>query len=82
MCILIDTHNLHRRSSASSACAMRYLAARFTSSSLGVELVGTAVAFVEHHFLAVMRPAFDERVAAEDFSTLLAGDAFRCRNCT
>ena len=27
----------------------------------------SAVAFIEHHFFAVMGPAFDERVAAKNF---------------
>jgi len=53
--------------SASSACAMRYFVARFTSSSLGLELDGAAESFVDHHFFAVMRPAFDEGVATKDF---------------
>src|SRR5204863_6831968 len=41
----------------------------------GGRVGGTAVAFVDHHFLAVMRPSFDERVAAKDFFNLV------CRRC-
>ena len=49
---------------------MRYFAARYLFVRRLFCPSSPAEAFVEHHFLAVMRPAFDEGVAAENFLDL------------